>query len=47
MILGASGEVTRVLWAGPIADALSCIVSVIVLVAFWKKVFNDKEVEKA
>ena len=47
LILGASGEVTRVLWAGPIADALSCIVSVIVLVAFWKKVFNDKEVEKA
>ena len=43
MILGASGEVTKVLWAGPIADAASCLVSVVVLVAYWKKVFKEEE----
>ena len=41
LILGASGEVTRVLWAGPIADTLSCVASVIVLVIYWKKEFKD------
>ena len=47
LILGSSGDVTKVLWAGPVADSLSCIVSLIVLAAFWKKVFNDKEGVKA
>ena len=41
LILGASRDVIRVLWAGPIADGLSCIVSVVVLIAYWNKVFRE------
>jgi len=41
LILGASRDVVRVLWAGPIADGLSCIVSAAVLIAHWKKVFRE------
>lgn len=31
LILGASGDITKVLWTGPISDAGSCIASLIVL----------------
>ncbi len=41
MILGATGDVTKVLWAGPIADATSCVVSLAVLLVYWKKVFKE------
>ena len=47
LILGASRNVVRVLWAGPIADGLSCIVSAAVLIAYWKKVFNSPESQTA
>ena len=45
MILGASGDVIKVLWAGPIADSASCIASLIVLCFFWKKVFKKDDVK--
>ena len=43
LILGAVGTVTTVLWAGPIADSLSCIASLITLGVCWKKIFTLKE----
>ena len=43
LILGAVGTVTTVLWAGPIADSLSCIVSLVTLAVCWKKIFTLKE----
>ena len=42
LILGAVGGVTAVLWAGPISDTISCIVSLIVLGACWKKIFEEE-----
>ena len=42
LILAAAGDVIRVLWAGPIADTASCIVSVIVLCFCWKKTFKKE-----
>ena len=43
LILGAAGTVTTVLWAGPIADSLSCIASLITLAICWKKIFTLQE----
>ena len=45
MILGAFGDVTKVLWSGPIADSTSCVASLVVLVAYWKKVFNKEDMK--
>ena len=46
LILGAVGTVTTVLWAGPIADSLSCIVSLATLAICWKKIFILKKNSK-
>ncbi len=46
LILGSFGDVTNVLWTGPISDALSCIVSIVVLVVSWKKLFQNEPSEK-
>lgn len=43
LILGAVGDVTTVLWAGPISDSISCIASLITLVFCWKKIFPKEE----
>lgn len=43
VILGAVGDVTTVLWAGPISDTVACIASLIALVLSWKKVFHKEE----
>ena len=43
LILGASGDVIRVLWTGPIADTISCAASLAVLAIYWKKVFREGE----
>lgn len=43
LILGAVGDVTTVLWAGPISDMVSCIASLITLKFCWKKVFYREE----
>lgn len=39
LILGAVGDVTTVLWAGPISDGVACIASLIALALCWKKIF--------
>ena len=43
IILGALGGVTAVLWAGPISDTVSCIVSLLTLGVCWKKIFEEEE----
>lgn len=43
LILGAVGDVTTVLWAGPISDGISCIASLVALVFCWKKIFYKEE----
>lgn len=43
LILGALGNVTTVLWAGPISDALSAVISLVTLGFCWKKIFHKKE----
>lgn len=43
LLLGASGNVINVLWAGPISDGISCIASLITLVFCWKNIFHKKE----
>ena len=43
LILGATGDVVKVLWTGPIADTLSSIISIIVLAVCWKKLFSESE----
>lgn len=46
LILGASGNVINVLWAGPISDGVSCIASLITLVFCWKNIFHKKKKEE-
>lgn len=45
LILGAVGDVTTVLWAGPISDGISCIASIITLVFCWKTIFHKEELK--
>ena len=42
LILGAVGDVTTVLWAGPISDLAACIASLIALALSWKKIFCEE-----
>ena len=43
LLLGAFGDVTTVLWAGPISDSIACIASLITLGFCWKKIFHKEE----
>lgn len=45
LILGSLGEVTNVLWAGPISDSISCIVSIATILFCWKRIFRKEEVK--
>ncbi len=45
LLFGSFGSVTTVLWAGPISDSISCIVSIIVLCISWKKIFHKEELK--
>ena len=40
-ILGSMMGVEGILWSGPLSDTLSCIVSIIVAAAYWKKIFKE------
>lgn len=42
-ILGHIGGVEGVLWAGPVSDVLACILSLIMVAVYWKKIFSTKE----
>lgn len=46
LILGAVGDVLTVLWAGPISDGASCIISIVTLLFCWKKIFHKEELKK-
>ena len=39
IILGNLGGVEGILWAGPISDVLACILSLIMVAAYWKHIF--------
>ena len=43
VILGQVGGVTGILWAGPISDVLACILSLVMVAAYWKKIFPVEE----
>ena len=45
IILGKLAGVEGILWAGPISDALSGIISIIVVALYWKKIFAKGEVK--
>lgn len=45
LILTTFGSVTTVLWAGPISDGLSCIVSIITIAFCWKRIFRKEELK--
>ena len=38
-LLGHFGGVEGILWAGPVSDVLACIISLIMVAAYWKKIF--------
>lgn len=40
LLLGATGNVLNVLWAGPISDGGACIASLVALAMYWKKNFS-------
>lgn len=42
LLLGATGNVLNVLWAGPISDGAACIASLIALAMYWKKIFHQE-----
>lgn len=44
ILLGLSGNVITVLWAGPISDGASCIASLIAIIGCWKSIFKQEEV---
>lgn len=42
LLLGATGNVLNVLWAGPISDGGACIASLVALAMYWKKIFHKE-----
>ena len=46
LILGAVGTVTDVLWAGPISDTISCVISLLTIAFSWKSIFLKEETQK-
>lgn len=43
IVLGNMASVEGILWAGPLSDGLSGIISIIVVAFYWKKVFVEEE----
>ncbi|MFG6351259.1 MAG: MATE family efflux transporter [Oscillospiraceae bacterium] len=46
LLFGYLWGVEGILWAGPVGDGLSGVISLITLGAFWKKIFNKEVAEK-
>lgn len=46
LIIGAVGSVTDVLWAGPISDTISCVISLLTIAFCWKRIFHKEELQK-
>lgn len=46
ILLGLSGNVINVLWAGPISDGASCIASLIAIIGCWKSIFKNEYTNK-
>ena len=42
LLLGSTGNVLNVLWAGPISDGGACIASLVALALYWKKIFHKE-----
>ena len=42
LLLGSTGNVKNVLWAGPISDAGAFIASLVALAIYWKKIFHKE-----
>ena len=45
LLLSISGDVLKVLWTGPISDGSSCIISLLVLIFCWKRIFKKEAVK--
>lgn len=46
LLLGSTGKVLNVLWAGPISDGGSFLISLIVLAVYWEKIFHKEELKR-
>ena len=46
LLFGYLWGVEGILWAGPVGDGLSGVISLITLGAFWKKIFNKEVAEQ-
>ena len=46
LLFGYLWGVEGILWAGPVGDGLSGVISLMTLGAFWKKIFNKEVAEK-
>lgn len=44
-LLGSIFGIDGILWSGPVSDALSGIVSIVAVVAYWKKIFRKSEMK--
>lgn len=42
VLLGRFGGVEGILWAGPVSDVLACVISLIMVAAYWKNIFPAK-----
>lgn len=43
VLLGNLGGVEGILWAGPVSDVLACVISLIMVAVYWKKIFPKEE----
>lgn len=43
LILGKIFGIDGILWAGAVADGLACALAIIVVCAYWKKIFGGKQ----
>lgn len=46
LLLGSTGNVLNVLWAGPISDAGACVASLAALAMYWKKIFHKEGLKR-
>lgn len=46
VILGNLASVEGILWAGPFSDGLSGIMSIVVVIFYWKKIFPERGMQK-
>lgn len=46
-LFGYFGGVEGILFSGPVSDILACVISLIMVAVYWKKIFSEKETASA